>query len=101
LIISVFAGSNRVSLSLALFLLLALFVPTQLPAAAEKGWAGELLLRVNPVTAGERYVGRIIVEGHPWTKDASWLVSPLVAAALFALVAMLVGARFLRLHGRT
>ncbi|MDQ3858997.1 MAG: ABC transporter permease, partial [Actinomycetota bacterium] len=42
LIISVFAGSNRVSLSLALFLLLALFVPTQLPAAAEKGWAGEL-----------------------------------------------------------
>ncbi len=101
LIISVFAGSNRVSLSLSLFLLLALFVPTQLPAGAEKGWAGELLLRVNPVTAGERYVGRIVVEGDPWTKNATWLVSPLVAAALFAVIAVLVGARFLRLHRRT
>ncbi len=101
LIISVFAGSNRLSLSLSLFLLLALFVPTQLPAGAEKGWAGELLLRVNPVSAGERYVGRIVVEGHAWSNDASWLVSPLVAAALFAAVAMFVGARFLRLRGGT
>jgi ABC-2 type transport system permease protein len=98
-IISVFAGSNRVSLSLSLFLLLALFVPTQLPAGAEKGWAGELFLRINPVTAGERYVGRIIVQGDAWSKDASWLVSPLVGAALFAVVAMFVGARFLRLRG--
>jgi ABC-2 type transport system permease protein len=99
LIISVFARSNRVSLSLSLFLLLALFVPTQLPAGAEKGWAGELLLRVNPVTAGERYVGRIVVQGDAWSKGASWLVSPLVGAALFAVVALLVGARFLRLRG--
>lgn len=96
-IISVLAASNRVSLSLSLFLLLALFVPTQLPAGAEKGWAGELLLRANPVAAGERYVGRIVVQGDPWSKDLSWLVSPVVGAALFAVVAMLVGARFLRL----
>ena len=99
LIISVFAGSNRVSLSLSLFLLLALFAPTQLPSSAEKGWAGELLLRVNPVAAGERYVGKIVIDGHAWSEDVSWLVSPLVAAAVFAVVAMLVGARFVRLRG--
>jgi ABC-2 type transport system permease protein len=98
LIISVFAGSNRVSLSVGLFLLLALFVPTQLPAGAEKGWVGELLLRANPVTAGERYVGRIVVQGDAWGKGASWLISPVVGAVLFAVVAMLVGARFLRLR---
>ena len=99
LLISVFAGSNRVSLSLSLFLLLALFAPTQLPSSAEKGWAGELLLRVNPVTAGEHYVGNIVLDGHAWSLDVSWLVSPVVAAAVFAVLALLAGGRFLRLRG--
>jgi ABC-2 type transport system permease protein len=99
LIISALARSNRGSLSLGLFLLLAVFAPTQLPTGAEKGWAGELLLRVNPVTAGERYVGRIVVEGHGWSQDLSWLISPLVGATLFAVAATLVSARLLRLRG--
>ena len=99
MIFSVFAGSNRVSLSLSLFLLLALFAPTQLPSSAQKGWAGELLLRVNPVTAGEHFVGKVIVNAHSWHEDASWLVSPLVAAVLFVPVASLAGARFVRLRG--
>lgn len=99
LLLSVFAASNRISLSLSLFLLLALFAPTQLPTAAEKGWFGEFLLRANPITAGERYVGRILVEGRGWTDELSWLVSPLIGAALFAVVATIVGARFLRLRG--
>lgn len=99
LIISALARSNRGSLSLGLFLLLAVFAPTQLPTGAEKGWVGELLLRVNPVTAGERYVGRIVVEGHGWSQDLSWLVSPLVGATLFAVAATLVSARLLRLRG--
>ena len=36
----------------SLFVLLALFVPTQLPSSAQKGWAGDLLLRLDPITAG-------------------------------------------------
>src|ERR687888_1114937 len=99
LIISLFATSNRVSLSLSLFLLLALFAPTQLPSNAQKGWAGELLLRVNPITAGEHYVGKILVSGHGWTEDLSWLASPLVAAVVFAVAAPVLGARFMRLRG--
>jgi ABC-2 type transport system permease protein len=97
-IISIFAASNRVSLTLSLFLLLALFAPTQLPASAEQGWAGELLFRLNPVTAAERYVGRVIMQGEAGSQDAAWLVSPIVAAAVFAVVALFVGARFLRLR---
>jgi ABC-2 type transport system permease protein len=98
-LVSVFAGSNRVSLSLSLFLLLALFAPTQLPSSTQKGWAGDLLLRVNPLTAGEHYVGKIVVDGHPWSQDASWLLSPIIAAALFAVLAAVAGARFVRLRG--
>jgi ABC-2 type transport system permease protein len=99
LIISLFSGSNRISLSLGLFLLLALYAPTQLPAGARRGWAGEALLRVNPLTAGEHYVGKILVDGHSWTEDVSWLVSPLVAAVVFAAAAIALGARFIRLPG--
>ena len=97
IIVSVFARSNRVSLSLSLFLLLAVFAPTQLPSSATKGWAGDLLLRANPVTAGEHYVGKIVVDGHPWRTDASWLLSPLIGAAVLAVLAAFVGARFLTL----
>lgn len=99
IVVSVFAGSNRVSLSLSLFVLLALFAPTQLPSSAQNGWAGELLLRVNPLTAGEHYVGKIVVNGHTWSEDISWLASPIVAAVVFAAAAQVLGARFIRLRG--
>ena len=98
MLISIFAGSNRVSLSLGLFILLALYAPTQLPSSAQKGWAGEFLLRVNPLTAGEHYVGKIVASSHTWTEDLSWLASPLAAAVVFA-VAAIFGARFIRLKG--
>jgi len=99
LVVSLFAASNRVSLSLSLFVLLALFAPTQLPSNAQKGWAGELLLRVNPLTAGEHYVGKILVSGHAWTQDISWLASPLTAAVALAAAAPILGARFMQLRG--
>ncbi len=99
LLVSLFAGSNRVSLSLSLFALLALFAPSQFPSAAQKGWFGDFLLRVNPLTAGEHYVGKILVDGHGWSEDVSWLVSPVAGAVLFAGAALACGARFLRLRG--
>jgi len=99
IVFSVLAGSNRVSLSGSLLLLLALFAPTQLPSSAQKGWAGELLLRLNPITAGEHFVGRVVVDAHGWRSEASWLISPVVAAVVLTAVALLLGARFLRLHG--
>jgi ABC-2 type transport system permease protein len=99
LLISVFSASNRMSLALGLFLLLALFAPTQLPSAAQRGWFGEFLLRANPVSSGERYIGQILVELRGWTDELAWLLSPLIGAAVFAAAAMLVSARFLRLRG--
>jgi ABC-2 type transport system permease protein len=98
-LISLFASSNRVSLSVSLFLLLALFAPTQLPASAQHGWAGELLLRVNPMTAALHYVGRIIVNAHSWRDDISWLLSPLVTAVVLPTAVVLLAERFLRLRG--
>ena len=99
LLFSCFTASNRVSLSLSLFVLLALVAPTQLPAGAQQAWAGDLLLRVNPLTAGERYISKIVVNGHDWTEDISWLLSPVIGALVFATAAVLVGGRAIRLRG--
>ena len=97
-LISTFVRSNRVSLSVSLLLLLALFAPSQFPTSAQQGWAGDLLLRVNPLTAGEHYIGRIVVDGRSWSHDASWLLSPVLGAAVFA-VAAIVAARSMSLGG--
>jgi ABC-2 type transport system permease protein len=58
-----------------------------------------LLIRVNPVTAGERYLGKIVVHGHAWTADISLLVSPIVSAVVLAGVALILSARLVRLQG--
>jgi ABC-2 type transport system permease protein len=99
ILISACARSNRVSLSVSLFALLALFAPTQLPAGAQHGWAGELLLRVNPVTAAEHYLGSVVVDQHGWSRDASWLASPLLAAVAMTAIALLVVPRLVTLRG--
>src|SRR4051794_4982100 len=93
ILVSVYASSNRISLSISLFVLLALFAPTQLPAPAQGGWAGDLLTRINPLAAGEHYIGKIVVDAHAWGDDASWLASPAIGAALFGGLALFAGAR--------
>jgi ABC-2 type transport system permease protein len=98
LLISIFTASNRVSVSISFFLLLALFAPTQLPSSAQQGWAGELLLRINPLTAGEHYVGKIVTNAHGWHEDLSWLISPAIAAVLSTVLALGLAAPFIRLR---
>jgi ABC-2 type transport system permease protein len=99
LVVSTFARSNRLSLSVSMLVLLALYAPTQLPSGAQKGWAGELLLRINPVNSAEHYISKVVVNQHSWTQDASYLISPAVAAVVFGGLAILVAPRFLRLQG--
>jgi ABC-2 type transport system permease protein len=98
LFISSLSGSNRVSLSVSLFLLLALFAPTQLPSGAQQGWAGDLFIRIDPFSSGLHYLGKIVVDGHGAGQDASWLVSPVVAAVAAVLLG-LGASRFVTLRG--
>jgi ABC-2 type transport system permease protein len=98
-IVSALASSNRLSLSVSLFVLLALFAPTLLPGGAKQGWAGELLQRVNPMTAAEHYMRNIVINQYDWTKELSWLISPVIASVGLTLIALLVVPRFISLRG--
>ena len=93
LLISALAGSNRMSLSISLFILLALYAPNQLPTGAQQGWAGDLLLRIDPFSSALHYLGGIVVDGYSAGQDASWLLSPVIAAVLATAVALVFGGR--------
>ena len=99
IIVSVLARSNRLSLSVSLFVLLALFAPTLLPGGAKQGWAGELLQRVNPMTAAEHYIRNVVINQYDWTRELAWLTSPIVASVVLTIVAVLVMPRLITLHG--
>lgn len=93
LLVSTLAQSNRLSLSVSLFALLALYAPTQMPSSVQQGWLGGLLLRADPFTAGLRYLGKLVLEGHSPGQDAGWLVGPVLAAAIAAAAALVVAGR--------
>ncbi len=101
LFISALSSSNRFSLSVALFALLALFAPSQLPTSAQHGWAGTTLLHVDPFTSGLQYLSKVVVDAHGLGSDAAWLVGPLLAAVLAAAAAGVVAGRLRLVPGRT
>lgn len=102
LLVSSLSGTNRGSLAVSVFGLLAIYAPTQLPGAAQRGWAGELLLRVDPITAGLHYLGAVVVDARPPGQDIGWLAGPVVAAVLApALAITLAGRLGLRPGSRT
>jgi ABC-2 type transport system permease protein len=98
LLISALSSSNKVSLAVSFFLLLALFAPTQLPAGLRQGWFGDLLARLNPVNAGLRYFTAVLVQGHDLTRDLSYVVSPVLTAVVAGGALYLAGSRIVRLQ---
>jgi len=97
LLVSAGSTSNKVSVSSSLFLLLALFAPTQLPSGLPQGWFGDLLDRVNPVSAGLHYVSLVLVDGRPWAADLTYLSAPVVVAVLSVGASVLTAPRLVRL----
>jgi ABC-2 type transport system permease protein len=97
LLVSAMSASNKVSFAVSFFLLLALFAPTQLPGGLPKGWFGDLLAKVNPVGAGLHYPTAVLVNGHGWTRDLSYLVSPLLLAVLAGGALLVLSDRLIRL----
>lgn len=93
LVVSTFAQSNGLSLALSFFVLLGLYAPSQLPAEASRGWAGELLLALDPFTAGLTYLERLVINAHSLTQDASQLIGPAVLAAAMPALALVLAGR--------
>ena len=100
LLISGVCNSNKTSIAVSLFLLLILFAPTQLPSGLPQGWFFEVLLRANPVASALAYISSMLVEGHSWTEDLSYLMTPLLTALIAGGALVFAGPRLLRLTPR-
>jgi ABC-2 type transport system permease protein len=98
LLISARSSTNKASLAVSLFLMLALFAPTQLPAMPTSS-VGDVLVRINPVTAGTHYIQLVLLKGHAWTQDLSYLISPAVAVVATVVALAVAGPRIVRLTG--
>ena len=97
LLISAASNSNKTSVGASIFLLLILFAPTQLPSGLPQGWFFEALLRANPVASGLAYISSLLVEGHGWTQDLSYLITPLLTAIIAGGALVLAGPQLVRL----
>jgi len=98
LLVSGLSASNKVSIAVSFFILLALFAPTQLPGGLPKGWFGDVLGRLNPVGAGLHYPTAILVNGHEWTQDLNYLIAPGVLVVLAIVPLTLLSDRIVQLE---
>jgi len=97
LLISGMCNTNKTSIAASIFLLLILFAPpTQLPSGPQ-GWFFDVLLRANPVASALAYISSMLVEGHGWTEDLSFLITPLLTAIIAGGALVLAGPRLVRL----
>jgi ABC-2 type transport system permease protein len=55
------------------------------------------VVRVNPAGAALHYIGAVLVNGHDWTGDLSYLAAPVLAVIVAGGALVLAGPRIVRL----
>jgi ABC-2 type transport system permease protein len=98
LLISALSASNKTSISISVFVLIALSAPTQLPTGLASTAIGGALIRLNPVGASLHYVSGILVQGRGWTRDLSYLAAPAVTALLAGGALLLTSSKIVALN---
>ena len=88
LAVSSFTRTNRSSLIVAVVILLALAVPSQLPSSVTRGAFGDILILANPVSAGLTLAGRVVVDQATWASQWKLLISPAVASVVLTAIAV-------------
>lgn len=98
LAISSISMSNRVSIAAGVAILLILAAPSQLPAVTAKGVLGSVLIASNPVSAGLKLAGLVLIDQKPVSDHWNLLISPVVAAVVMTTLAIRLSSR-VRLGG--
>lgn len=93
LLISVWSRSQRLSLAISLFVLMALHAPALLPPRSLRGWAGDLLRAIDPFTGGMPYLDGIVLQGRGMGQDLGLLVSAVVGAVVLPAMAIAAAPR--------
>ncbi len=98
LAVSAVSLSNRVSLATSVGTLLVLAAPGQLPAVASRGPLSTWLVVLNPVGAGLKLVGRVLIDQAPLRSEWPLLIAPVAAVVVLTWLATCLSTR-VRLGG--
>jgi ABC-2 type transport system permease protein len=95
-LVSALSGSNKVSISVSLLILVAMSAPTELPTGLANTWLGDALVRINPIGSALHYTSAVLVSGHHWTVDLDYLASPLLTAVVVGGALLVLSPRIVR-----
>jgi ABC-2 family transporter protein len=102
MLVSFWSGSNKVSYFVSLGIYILFLVPAQLPGRAQTGAVGQFLQWVNPFAATNHFLSKHLVNYRTVAEFWTWLISPVVFAAIVLGLLFLYAAPGLRLDaGRT
>jgi ABC-2 type transport system permease protein len=87
LVVSIRSSSHRISLSVSVFLLIALYAPSQLATVGLQPSVDVALQHIDPFTSALSYVDKVLVGGHSLSQDLDLLITPMVGAIVFPLLA--------------
>lgn len=90
--ISVWARTNLESFGLVLLGAGVLAIPGFLPGAMTRDGIGAAVIRIDPITAGQQFINRVVIDQQPISAEWVWLISPIVGA----IVAVAVASRYAR-----
>lgn len=96
MLVSIRSNSNMTSLSLSLFIYLLFLLPTQFPGT---GAVAQFIQKVNPVEATNQFLLKVLVNNRTPDELGSWLVAPVLFAALVLGHLFWYAGPRLRLHG--
>ena len=78
ILVSIGTNSNRTSLFMSLAIYLSCLLPTQFPALAQIGFAGELIKRINPIESTIQFLEKVVVNNRTPQEMAAWLRAPIL-----------------------
>lgn len=85
--VSVWARTNLESFGLVLLGAGILAIPGLLPGAMTRQGIGSVVLRVDPITAGQQFINRVVIDQQPLSAEWVWLISPIVGAVVAVAIA--------------
>lgn len=97
MLVSFWSNSNKISYFVSLGIYILFLVPAQLPGRAQTGAAGQFLQWVNPLAATNHFLSKHLVNYRTVAEFWTWLISPIVFAALVLGLLFLYAAPSLRL----
>ena len=78
ILVSIGTNSNRTSLFMSLAIYLFCLLPTQFPALAQVGYAGQLIKKINPMDATIHFLEKVVVNNRTPQEMAVWLWAPIL-----------------------